>query len=82
MANPHEAAGDFLDSPAVAPFLAPVASGDRLGPYRVIEEIGRGGMGVVFRAVRDDGHFSKEVAIKLIDPGVRSERILRRFRAE
>ena len=39
-------------------------------------------MGVVFRAVRDDEHFSKEVAIKLIEPGMRSEGILKRFRAE
>jgi len=78
----HEEAGDFLDKPAAAPFLGAAAPGDRIGPYRVIEEIGRGGMGVVFRAVRDDEHFSKEVAIKLIEPGMRSEGILKRFRAE
>ncbi|HET9951836.1 MAG TPA: serine/threonine-protein kinase [Candidatus Eisenbacteria bacterium] len=78
----HEESGDFLDTPAAAPFLGAAAPGDRIGPYRVIEEIGRGGMGVVFRAVRDDEHFSKEVAIKLIEPGMRSEGILKRFRAE
>jgi len=78
----HEAAGGFLDTPAIAPLLNSMAPGDRLGPYRIVEEIGRGGMGVVFRAVRDDEHFSKEVAIKLIDPGMRSEHLLKRFRSE
>lgn len=78
----HEEAGGFLDTPAFAPLLKSMAPGDRLGPYRILEEIGRGGMGVVFRAVRDDEHFSKEVAIKLIDPSMRSDQLLKRFRAE
>ncbi|HET9250885.1 MAG TPA: protein kinase [Candidatus Eisenbacteria bacterium] len=75
----HHEAGDFLEPPDLFRGLAP---GERVGPYRVVEEIGRGGMGVVYRAVRDDEHFTKEVAIKLIDPGMRSDAILRRFRAE
>jgi len=78
----HEQAGDFLETPAGMPLLKSMAPGDRLGPYRIIEEIGRGGMGVVYRAVRDDEHFRKEVAIKVIDPMMRSGEILRRFRAE
>jgi non-specific serine/threonine protein kinase/serine/threonine-protein kinase len=78
----HEEAGGFLDTPPTAPLLGAAVPGDRIGPYRILEEIGRGGMGVVFRAVRDDEHFSKEVAIKLIEPGMRSEGILKRFRAE
>ena len=78
----HEAAGSFLETPAASPFRAAVAPGDRLGPYRILEEIGRGGMGVVFRAVRDDGHFTKQVAIKLISPGLLSEEFLKRFWAE
>jgi serine/threonine protein kinase len=75
----HREAGDFLEPPAL---FRGMAAGERLGPYRVVEEIGRGGMGVVYRAVRDDEHFTKEVAIKLIDPGMRSDVILRRFRSE
>ena len=39
--------------------------GRRLGPYRVIREIGRGGMGLVFEAVRDDDEYRKTVAIKI-----------------
>jgi eukaryotic-like serine/threonine-protein kinase len=78
----YEASNDFLASPALAAFSPTVAPGDKLGPYRIIEEIGRGGMGVVYRATRDDENFTKEVAIKLIDPAMRSDQILRRFRAE
>ncbi len=39
---------------------------ERLGKYRLIEEIGRGGMGLVYRASRDDGLFDQQVAIKVI----------------
>ncbi len=78
----HDRAGDFLDTPVVPALPPSLGAGDRLGPYRVVEEIGRGGMGVVYRAVRDDEHFTKEVAIKVIEPGMRSEGILKRFRSE
>ncbi|MEM8616389.1 MAG: serine/threonine-protein kinase [Pseudomonadota bacterium] len=37
----------------------------RIGPWRVGEAIGRGGMGTVYRAVRDDGAFSQTVAVKM-----------------
>jgi hypothetical protein len=78
----YEASGDFLaGSPAVLATRG-VSPGDKLGPYRIVEEIGRGGMGVVYRATRDDASFTKEVAVKLIDPGMRSDEILKRFRAE
>ncbi|HUQ01955.1 MAG TPA: serine/threonine-protein kinase [Kofleriaceae bacterium] len=58
------------------------ARGDRLGPYQVVEEIGRGGMGTVYRARRADGAYEKEVAIKLIARGMDTERVVRRFLAE
>lgn len=78
----HEQAAGFLEPPAHSPFRASVGPGDHLGPYRILDLIGRGGMGVVFRGVRDDEHFTKEVAIKLIGPGLQSEDLLKRFRAE
>lgn len=56
-------------------------SGRRIGPYELQEEIGRGGMGVVFRAVRADGEFRKRVAIKLLRPGTDAQ-IIQRFRQE
>ncbi|HEX7361998.1 MAG TPA: serine/threonine-protein kinase [Bryobacteraceae bacterium] len=55
---------------------------ERLGPYRVIREIGRGGMGVVYLAERDDGEFQRAVAIKLIQSGVREEEFAKLFRRE
>ncbi|MEI2457129.1 serine/threonine-protein kinase [Lysobacter firmicutimachus] len=48
----------------------PIGPGHRLGPYRVLERIGRGGMGEVFRAKRCDGAFEREVALKCIWGGL------------
>ena len=45
---------------------APDFTGRRIGPYRLLDEIGRGGMGVVYRAVRADETFDQQVAIKLV----------------
>jgi eukaryotic-like serine/threonine-protein kinase len=78
----YEMVGDFLSHPLTSLLAEVAAPGDKVGPYRLVEEIGHGGMGVVFRAVREDEHFSKEVAIKLISPGMRSQGILERFRGE
>ncbi|MEL6302439.1 MAG: serine/threonine-protein kinase [Pseudomonadota bacterium] len=59
----------------------PSLSGTDVGPYRLTEVIGRGGMGVVYRAARNDGAFEQEVALKLLPTGV-SEDHLQRFEAE
>src|SRR5262249_34948478 len=54
----------------------------RIGPYRLIRELGSGGMGSVYLAERADGQYRKKVAIKLIRRGMDSEFIIRRFRNE
>lgn len=53
-----------------------------VGPYLLESELGRGGMGTVYRASRIDGEFSQIVAIKLIKRGMDTDNILRRFRRE
>jgi serine/threonine protein kinase/tetratricopeptide (TPR) repeat protein len=56
--------------------------GRRLGAYRIVREIGRGGMGAVYEAVRADNEFNKRAAIKLVKRGMDTDFILRRFRKE
>src|SRR5256885_8579989 len=56
--------------------------GKRIGAYVVTREIGRGGMGTVYLAARADGYFEKEVAIKLLNSGVDTEEMVRRFHSE
>ena len=51
----------------------------RIGPYNIVREIGRGGMGIVYLADRADGQFEQAVALKLIKRGMDSELIVRRF---
>ena len=59
-----------------------VRPGDRIGPWRLIEEIGRGGMGVVWLAERADGQFEQRAALKLIKRGMDSEAVQARFLRE
>ena len=56
--------------------------GRRIGPYRILREIGHGGMGTVYLAERADGQYRKRVAIKLVNPHLGTAEILRRFRNE
>jgi len=56
--------------------------GKLVGVYRIIKQIGVGGMGAVFLAERADGQFEQKVALKLIKRGMDSEEILKRFQGE
>ena len=56
--------------------------GKVLGNYRIEREIGRGGMGAVYEAVRADGEFRLRVALKVVKRGVDTDFVLRRFRNE
>ena len=53
-----------------------------IGAYRVLREIGRGGMGVVYLAMRDDGTFRKNVALKVLSRDQVSAEFVLRFRQE
>jgi tetratricopeptide (TPR) repeat protein len=77
-------AGALLDSGAMpgAAVRAEAPPPAVIGPYRVLREIGRGGMGVVYLADRSDGEYRKLVAIKLITNGWRDAGLERRFRRE
>jgi non-specific serine/threonine protein kinase/serine/threonine-protein kinase len=57
-------------------------AGQKTGPYKVIRQIGVGGMGAVYLAVRADDTYSKRVAIKLVQTGIDAQELTRRFRHE
>jgi serine/threonine protein kinase len=83
----HDQAGTgFMSDPAIdlrtGFSTPPTRVGHRIGAYDVLEEIGRGGMGDVYRAVRADGQFTKEVAIKLVRGGYDTAAVVERFRHE
>jgi eukaryotic-like serine/threonine-protein kinase len=81
--------GDFLESPAVqlgAPLLdEPTTFGlspsapERVGPFRLVRELGHGGMGVVYLGEREGAQFEQRVALKLIRHAGRGEGVIRRF---
>ncbi len=54
----------------------------RVGPYRIVREIGRGGMGTVYLAERDDEHYRQRVALKVVRRGPDSRELRRRLRQE
>lgn len=80
----HERMGEFIETPALAKLADQPTlelTGQRVGAYQVVRELGRGGMGVVYLAERADGEFRKQVAIKLL-PTDADEQIKQRFRRE
>ncbi|MEM9802119.1 MAG: serine/threonine-protein kinase [Planctomycetota bacterium] len=78
----HERAKDFTgDRAAVGVRLASNAAGDEIGPYRLVEEIGEGGMGTVFLA-RQSVPIQRDVALKIIKLGMDTGQVVARFEAE
>jgi serine/threonine protein kinase/tetratricopeptide (TPR) repeat protein len=82
----HDAAGSFLES--LASELVPSqdeSSLDRpgaiIGPYKLLQKIGEGGMGTVFMAEQSTP-VQRMIALKLIKPGMDSSRVIARFEAE
>jgi serine/threonine protein kinase len=90
----HARASGFLDaSPVLDHGGSPPAPPDgseageaalplRIGPYRVTRELGRGGMGTVYLAEREEPGLRKTVAIKVVRVEMGSDLVLRRFRTE
>ncbi len=83
--------GGFLESPALGAQIGSLADvagftddllGATLGNFRVERRLASGGMGTVYLAVRADGQFTQQVAIKVVKRGMDSEEVLRRFAAE
>ncbi|MEO6195599.1 MAG: serine/threonine-protein kinase [Thermoanaerobaculia bacterium] len=81
----YEQADDRLEQgvAAVAPGLwedlQTAVAGRLIGPYRIVSELGRGGMGAVYLAIRDEAGFEQQVAVKLIKRGMDTDGIVRRF---
>jgi WD40 repeat protein len=69
--------------PAAPPATEPEDAllGRRIGPYRIEQRLGSGGMGSVYRALREDA-YRQQVAVKVIRPGLDSDDLLHRFRTE
>ena len=55
---------------------------ERIGPWRVLSELGRGGMGIVLLAERADGQFEQRAAVKLVKRGMDSDAVQARFLRE
>jgi serine/threonine protein kinase/tetratricopeptide (TPR) repeat protein len=93
----HEQPGSLLDNPAVAGDTSDVAAGRWLnsadakrltegpgtviGPYKLLQQIGEGGMGVVYMA-EQERPVRRKAALKIIKPGMDSVQVIARFEAE
>ncbi len=87
----HEAPDTFFGDPAglqsdrsnleETNFGGPEQPGSRVGPYKLLQEIGEGGMGLVFMAEQLEP-IKRRVALKIIKPGMDSRKIIARFEAE
>jgi eukaryotic-like serine/threonine-protein kinase len=80
----YEESATFLEKPATQRLVEQDHSwtGRTLGPYKLLNEIGVGGMGVVYRATRADDEYQQNVAIKIIGSVFVSRQLVDRFRAE
>jgi serine/threonine protein kinase len=85
VAQPSAVPAETVDSvPAGAQGASPLpdeAAGHHIGPYRLVQKLGEGGMGVVWVAEQTEP-VKRRVALKVIKPGMDSEQVIRRFEAE
>jgi non-specific serine/threonine protein kinase/serine/threonine-protein kinase len=73
---------NVIDLAAKVTVPEPDYSQRRFGNYRIIREIGSGGMGSVFLAERDDGEFSMQVALKIVRQSIADSEVIARFKQE
>src|SRR5882672_1764197 len=84
----HDQVGDFLENSPRTTFLqgksqisAGEKPGDRIGHYKLLQQIGEGGCGVVFMAEQEEP-VRRRVALKIIKPGMDTKSVIARFEAE
>jgi tetratricopeptide (TPR) repeat protein len=84
----HEQLGSFLESPAASPATATTEEAPRseepgsvIGAYKLLEQIGEGGFGVVFMAQQQEP-IRRKVALKVLKPGMDTRQVIARFEAE
>ncbi|HUA65690.1 MAG TPA: protein kinase [Alphaproteobacteria bacterium] len=84
----HAAAGGFMDGPAVCArktiLVAPLPdekAGDKIGRYKLLQQIGEGGCGVVYMAEQEEP-VRRRVALKVIKLGMDTKSVIARFEAE
>lgn len=86
----HEEAGEFINEPAfiegdiewLEADEPATHIGETVGSYKLVRELGRGGMGAVYLGERADALFDKQVAIKVIKRGMDTDFVIRRFTRE
>src|SRR5262245_14365910 len=82
----HFGAGGFLEQPPATILQNNQSSiqegaGAVIGPYKLLQQIGEGGMGVVFMAEQSEP-FQRTIALKIIKPGMDTRQVIARFEAE
>ena len=83
--GPLERAADLVAASAerlAGGVVEPPLGIERVGRWRLLERLGRGGMGEVWLAAREDGEFAQRAAIKFVRPGALSEEAMERLRLE
>src|SRR5438552_8112428 len=78
----HEGAGDFLKNTLLSPTASIIEKpGDKIGRYKLLQQIGEGGCGLVYMAEQAEP-VRRRVALKVIKPGMNTKSVIARFEAE